>query len=66
MRRQEREEKQKEKEKTREKDEKRPGNAFIHLFIDFLDKDYKHKAIIIIIINISNRSEHVFHNGYYQ
>jgi hypothetical protein len=30
-----------EKEKERERNEKKPGKAFSHLFIDFVDKDYK-------------------------
>jgi len=31
----------KEKNREREKNERKPGKAFIHLFIDFIDKDYK-------------------------
>jgi len=41
------------KKKNRErerKNERKPGKAFIHLFIDFIDKDYKQQQPIIIII----------------
>jgi hypothetical protein len=33
--------------------------AFIHLFIDFIDKDYKQQLIIIIINNNNNKNENM-------
>jgi hypothetical protein len=42
--------KEREEKKEREKNERKRGKAFIHLFIDFIDKDYKQQQPIIIII----------------
>ncbi len=52
--------KEREEKKEREKNERKRGKAFIHLFIDFIDKDYKQQQPIIIIIKKKKR-KHVFH-----
>jgi hypothetical protein len=48
--------KEREEKKEREKNERKRGKAFIHLFIDFIDKDYKQQQPIIIIIKKKNEN----------
>ncbi len=41
MRAYKKEREKKKKQRKRERNERKLGKAFIHLFIDFIDKDYK-------------------------